>query len=124
ARRGVIEGERPTWASVLPELMPAINTCMERAASRPARVTFASALDEGEVLVRIREANSTRRECIVTNGAVSVYEPLSDLDRRPGEGDPEFQPGAARPGARNCRSIEAAVDRTGAQLGWLIRTTC
>jgi uncharacterized membrane protein len=124
ARRGVIEGERPTWASVLPDLMPAINTCMERATSRPARVTFASALDEGEVLVRIREANGSRHECIVTSGAVSVYEPLSDVDRRSGEGDPEFQPGATRPAARSCRSVEPAVDRSGEQLGWLIRNSC
>jgi uncharacterized membrane protein len=124
ARRGVIEGERPTWASVLPELMPAINTCAQRASSTPARVTFASALDEGEVLVRIREANGSRRECIVTGGAVSVYEPLSDNDRRNGEGDPEFQPGGSRPSARNCRTVEAAVDRSGTQLGWLIRDSC
>lgn len=124
ARRGVIEGERPTWASLLPELMPAINTCAERASSRPARITFASALDEGEVLVRVREANGSRRECIVTGGAVSVYEPLSDDDRRPGEGEPEFQPGASRPAARNCRTVEEAIDRTGAQLGWLIRNSC
>lgn len=124
ARRGVIEGERPTWASLLPELMPAINTCVERASSTPARISFASALDEGEVLVRIREANGSRHECIITSGAVSVYEPLSDVDRRNGEGDPEFQPGGARPASRNCRTIEPAVDRSGAQLGWLIRTTC
>lgn len=124
ARRGVIEGERPTWASVLPELMPAINVCSERASSQPVRITFASALDEGEVLVRVREANGSRRECIVTGGAVSVYEPLSDNDRRSGEGDPEFQPGASRLAARNCRSVEPAVDRTGAQLGWLIRNSC
>lgn len=124
ARRGVIEGERPTWASLLPELMPAINTCIQRATSTPARISFASALDEGEVLVRIREANGSRHECIVTDDAVSVYEPLSDVDRRNGEGDPEFQLGAARPAARNCRTVEAAVDRSGAQLGWLIRTSC
>lgn len=124
ARRGIIEGERPTWASVLPELMPAINTCMERATSQPARVSFASALDEGETLVRIREANGSRHECIITGGAVSVYEPLSDVDRRNGEGDPEFQPGSARPAARSCRTVEPAVDRTGAQLGWLIRNSC
>lgn len=124
ARRGVIEGERPTWASVLPELMPAINACADRASSRPARITFASALDDGEALVRVREANGSRRECIVTNGAVSVYEPLSDDDRRSGEGEPEFQPGGARPAARNCRTIEPAIDRSGAQLGWLIRNSC
>lgn len=124
ARRGVIEGERPTWASVLPELMPAINVCSQRASSQPVRIAFASALDEGEVLVRVREANGSRRECIVTGGAVSVYEPLSDNDRRSGEGDPEFQLGASRPAARNCRSVEPAVDRSGEQLGWLIRNSC
>jgi hypothetical protein len=124
ARRGVAEGERATWASVLPELMPGIGVCMERATSRPARVTFASNLDEGEVLVRIRQANGSRHECIVTNGAISVYEPLSDDDRRSGEGEPEFQPGGARPSARNCRSVEPVADRSGAQLGWLIRNSC
>jgi hypothetical protein len=124
ARRGVIEGERPTWASVLPELIPAIDTCLGRATSRPVRITHANALDEGEVSVRLREANGSRHECIVSGGAVSVYEPLSDVDRRGGEGDPEFQRGGNQPGARSCRTIEPAVDRTGTQLGWLIRTTC
>jgi uncharacterized membrane protein len=124
ARRGVIEGERPTWASVLPELIPAIDTCLERATSRPVRITHATALDEGEVSVRLREANGSRRECIVAGGAISVYEPLSDVDRRGGEGDPEFQRGASRPAARNCRTVEPAIDRTGTQLGWLVRNSC
>lgn len=124
ARRGVIEGERPTWASVLPELIPAIDTCLTRATSRPVRITHATALDEGEVSVRLREANGSRRECIVSGGAISVYEPLSDDDRRGGEGDPEFQRGGNQPGARNCRAVEAAIDRTGEQLGWLIRNSC
>jgi len=124
ARRGINEGERPTWASVLPELIPAIDICLARATSRPVRITHASALDEGEVSVRLREANGSRHECIASGGAISVYEPLSDDDRRGGEGDPEFQRGGGQPGARNCRTVEAAVDRTGTQLGWLIRTTC
>ena len=124
ARRGIEEGDRPTWASVLPELIPAIDTCMARATSRPARITFASALDEGEVSVRIREANGARHECIAVGGGVAVYEPLSDVDRRNGEGDPEFQRLGPRPSANNCRSVEAAIDRTGEQLGWIVRSTC
>ncbi len=124
ARRGINEGERPTWASVLPELIPAIDLCLARATSRPVRVTHATALDEGEVSVRLREANGSRHECIASGGAVSVYEPLSDVDRRGGEGDPEFQRGASQPSARSCRTVEPAIDRTGTQLGWLIRTTC
>ncbi|MDX2277778.1 MAG: hypothetical protein NW206_20185 [Hyphomonadaceae bacterium] len=123
ARQGVAEGERPTWASVLPELMPAIDVCLQRARSRPARVTFASAIDEGQVSVRIRESNSSRYECIADagGGAATVYEPLSDIDRRSGEGDPEFQRGGSRPGS-SC--VTEAVGREGETLGWLIADRC
>ena len=123
ARRGISAGERPTWASVLPELIPAIDVCLRRAASRPARVTFASALDEGQVSVRIRESDSSRHECIADAGgrAVAIFEPLSDLDRRGGESNPEFQRGAAPPRER-CAT--EAFDREGLSLGWLIPPGC
>lgn len=124
ARRGVDDGERPTWASVLPELIPAIDVCLARAASHPVRITFASALDGGEVSVRMREANGSRHECITSGGEIVVYETLSDIDRRGGEGDPEFQRGGAQPRAQNCREVEPAVDRAGEHLGWLIRRSC
>lgn len=126
ARRGIDEGARPTWASVLPELIPAIDVCAARANARPARVTFAAAMDEGEVSVRLREADGARRECVAaaTGAEVRVYEPISDLDRRPGESDPEFQRGAAEPRAQTCRTAERATGRDGAVLGWLIRRSC
>jgi uncharacterized membrane protein len=125
ARRGVNEGgERATWASVLPELIPAIDACLTRTTSRPVRVTFASQLGEGEISVRLREANGSRHDCITSNGEISVYETLSDLDRRSGEGDPEFQRGEAAPRAQNCRTAEPAVSHSGEQLGWLIRRSC
>lgn len=126
ARRGIDEGARATWASLLPELIPAIDACLARAESRPARVTFASSLDEGQVLVRLRESNGSRRECIAAAGGgdIAVFEPVSDLDRRAGEGDPEFQRGSAPPRAENCRSVEAATNRAGEHLGWLIRRSC
>lgn len=126
ARRGVTEGARATWASVLPDLIPAIDACMGRVTSRPARVTIANTLDEGQVSVRIRERDGSRRECISdSNGsAVTVYDPVSDLDRRNGESDPEFQRGGSQPAAERCRTVEAAVDRTGQQLGWLIKRSC
>lgn len=120
ARRGIAEGERPTWASVLPELMPAIDACLARANAGPARVTFASELDEGDVSVRIREADGTRRECVVSASGSIIYEPLSDFDSPSGEGDPEFQRGAPEPRARAGRVVEPALDRQGVQIGWLI----
>jgi len=126
ARRGVDEGVRPTWASVLPELIPAIDACMGRVTSRPARVTFATSIDDGQVSVRIRESNGLRRECIADagGGGVTLYESISDLDRRPGEGDPEFQRGGSQPRAESCREVEPAMSRSGEQLGWLIRRSC
>jgi uncharacterized membrane protein len=125
ARRGIAEaGERDTWASVLPELIPAIDACLTRATSQPARVTFASAIDAGQTSVRLREANGSRHDCITAGGEISVYETLSDIDRRSGEGDPEFQRGAAAPRAQNCRTAEPAMSRSGEQLGWLIRRSC
>ncbi len=119
ARRGVDEGTRSsTWASVLPELIPAIDACLARVSSRPARITFASSIDEGQVMVRIRESNGLRRECIAdaSGAGVSVYEPVSDLDRRAGEGDPEFQRGGSQPSGR---CVTAAPG-----LGWLIERSC
>jgi hypothetical protein len=123
ARRGVEEGDRPTWASVLPELIPAIDTCLTR--TRSARVAFAAEIDEGRVSVRLRGGDGSRVECIVTSeGEIQVFEPLADNDRRPGEGDPEFQRSGAQPSARNCRSSEEALGRDGQPIGWLIRRTC
>jgi hypothetical protein len=126
ARRGIDGGQRPTWASVLPELLPAIDACMARVSARPARVTFASSIDEGQVMVRVRESDGSRRECIAAAGGgdVALYEPISDLDRRAGESDPEFQRGGGQPAARQCRTAEPAVARSGEQIGWLIRRSC
>lgn len=123
ARRGVNAGERATWASVLPELIPAIDACLGRVNARPARITFASAMDEGVVAVRIRESDGSRRECVAdaSGAAVQVYEPISDVDRRAGESEVEFQRGGSQPRTPNGRTIEEAVDRDGASLGWLIK---
>ena len=126
ARRGVIEGERPTWASVLPELMPAIDACLQRVTERPARITTASALEDGTVSVRFREADGGRRECIVDAGGagISAFEPVSDLDRRAGEGDPEFLRSEEQPAPENCRAVSPAIGPNGERLGWLIRRSC
>jgi hypothetical protein len=135
ARRGINPGERPTWASVLPELIPAIDACLARASSPTARITFAAAIDEGQVSVRMRGSDGSRNECIAdASGRVSVFEPLSDVDRRSGEGDPEFVRGESQPRPGNCRSVEAVTVRVPSDdeeaedeivhLGWLIRRTC
>ena len=77
------------------------------------------------MLVRIRESNGARRECIAPagGGEASVFETISDVDRRPGEGDPAFQRELSRPSEEACR-VEPALDRSGEQVGWLIRRAC
>jgi hypothetical protein len=126
ARRGVQQGERATWATALPQLIPAVDACLARVSSRPARVTFASSIDDGQVSVRIRESDGSRRECIVdaAGDSVSAYDPISDIDRRNGEGDPEFQRGGSQPHAEHCRTSEAVTNASGEGLGWLIRRSC
>jgi hypothetical protein len=111
---------------VLPELIPAIDSCLTRVGSRPGRVTVATSQDEGQVSVRIREADGTRHECIApaAGGAATIYDSLSDVDILPSEGHPEFQRGEARPAARNCRTVEEAKDAGGGHLGWFINRSC
>lgn len=121
ARRGISESGNTSWAAVLPDLMPAIDVCLSRAEARPARVTFAAAVGGGATSVRLREANGSRRECIAAGGEVTVYETLSDVDRRATEGDPEFVRGEGRPSGA---CVEPAMSRSGAQLGWLVRRSC
>lgn len=123
ARRGVAEGDRPTWALVLSDLLPAIDVCLAR--TRSARVTQATEIEDARVSVRLRGRDGTRVECVATaSGQIDVFEPLADSDRRPGEGDPEFQRGGDAPAAQTCRSVEEAIDREGQPMGWLIRRTC
>ncbi len=127
AQRGLSQGARASWASVLPDLLPAIDACLARATAPPARVTIASFIDEGVVSVRLREADGGREECLVSaDGAeIITFGNVSDLDRRNGESDPEFvrAPGP-EPRAQTCRAVEPALGTGGAPIGWLVRRSC
>jgi len=127
AQRGVGAGPRASWASVIGEMLPAIDACLTRVTAPPARVTIASALDDAIISVRLRENDGGRAECLVTADGrqISAFEPVSDLDRRSGEGDPEFvrAPGPP-PRTQPCRTVEAVDGADGARLGWLVRRSC
>lgn len=125
AQRGVGEGDRPTWASVLPELIPAIDACLARADA--ARVTQASVLGDGQVSVRLRQADGGRYGCIAAadGSRVDVFDPLLDTDRQFGEGDPEFvRAPASEPRPNSCRVVTPATNEGDEILGWLVRRTC
>lgn len=127
AQRGVASGARASWASVVPDLLPAIDACLARVTAPPGFVTIASMMDEDVVSVRLRQANGRRDECLATTDGsrIDAFEPVTDMDRRNGEGDPEFMraPGPP-PVAQPCRSVEPVDSSAGARLGWLVRRTC
>jgi hypothetical protein len=144
AKRGVTLGDRPTWASVLDELLPAIDACLRRVEARPARVTTASILGEGQVGVRLRQSDGGRYGCVASadGSRVVAYDPLLDSDHLYGESDPEFlrAPGTP-PRGSNCRSVtevkgpappppppqengETIQESEAPTLGWLVRRTC
>jgi hypothetical protein len=127
AKQGISAASRASWATVLPDLLPAIDACLARVTEKPARVTIASVMEEGVVSVRLREADGGRAECIASSngGTVSTYSTIADIDRRNGESDPEFirAPGPP-PSAQPCRTVEPVEAADGARLGWLVRRSC
>ncbi|MBL8548576.1 MAG: hypothetical protein JNJ73_01220 [Hyphomonadaceae bacterium] len=146
AQRGVALADRPTWAAVLSELLPAIDVCLRRVNGRSVRVTTASLLGEDQVGVRLRQGDGGRFGCVATlNGSrVVAFDPLLDSDHLYGESDPEFirAPGNPPP-AGECRTIQevsagapvvlephaseqspAIEQGQPAVVGWLVRRTC
>jgi len=127
ADSGIAEGGGPTWASLLPQLLPAVDACLARAQNRPARVTLASVVGENQAGIRIREADGGRYGCTVSvsGEGQAAYDPLLESDRLIGEGDPEFvrAPGTA-PTPTRCRSVNEAIAGEGEVIGWLVRRTC
>ncbi|MBI1185743.1 MAG: hypothetical protein GC206_00110 [Alphaproteobacteria bacterium] len=127
AASGISEGGGPTWAALLPQLIPAIDACLERAQNRPARVTLASVIADDQTGVRIREADGGRYGCSVGtgDGRVIAYDPLLDSDRLLGEGDPEFVRAPNEPPTSSrCRTVTEAMGGEGEVIGWLVRRSC
>ena len=131
ARRGAAAGgERPTWASFIGDLLPAIDACLARAQSKPARVTMASALPDDVVSVRMRERDGGRQACVeaADGSRVDAYDSILDTDRLPGEGDPEFvraaSQDAAPPSDQRCRTVSESRSADGLLHGWLVRRSC
>jgi uncharacterized membrane protein len=114
------------WAVDLPQLLPAIDTCLARAEAKPARVTIAYVDEEGRAAVRLLEADGGRSECISTLDGASIVgiEPLADRDSFRGERDPLFTRAPTAAPAGSCYASEEVKGSNGATMGWLSRKTC
>lgn len=114
------------WAVDLPQLVPAIDACLQRVEAKPGRVTIAYVNEENQAAVRLLEADGGRAECTASlDGATIVsVEPLSDRDTFRGERDPLFTRAPATAPAGACYTNEEVKGSAGATLGWLSRKTC
>lgn len=122
--RRLVAGERASagWSTNLPELMPAISTCLARVKAAPAQVTIAYQNAEGEISVRLLEADGGRNECITRNAGrdIRYFEAIADLDILTGEREPLFTPAPDLPPQGPCFATEPAPD----SLGALSRRVC
>jgi len=128
ARRGSNQAAADNdWTSVIGQLLPAIDACLAKADKKPARVTIAYGLDEGQAAVRLLDAEGGRYECNApaVGGAVTDWEAIADQSVMQGERDPLFtRAPTAAPAKSGCYTNTAAKLPSGATIGWYTRKTC
>lgn len=116
----------PDWSTALPQLLPAIRACLANESSAGVAVTKAWPITFGLTGVRVQKANGDRIDCIATDNGYGVLltEPVRTASRLEGERDPLFTPGSVKPPRASCIETSAAVDPSGADVGWLSYDTC
>jgi uncharacterized membrane protein len=126
--RRTAEGARaptPSWSALLPELIPAIDSCLKRAGAEGGRVTIAYVIEGAQVNVRMVDSDGGRTECGVgEDGAISYFEAIGDRDILQGERDPIFTRTPGKPPEGKCWQNEEARGPGGDALGWLSRRVC
>jgi uncharacterized membrane protein len=108
-----------------PELIPAIDRCLEEVTARPALVTKAYGDAMGAVGVRLMDAEGRRWAC--TRGAGSAEPELNlveGTDRLPGEFRPLFLRAPDEPTRDPCYRHEPLHDGAGQIVGWLSFGLC
>jgi uncharacterized membrane protein len=116
-------GANPTWAVTLPELIPAIDSCLAQVRGEGKRVTIAYTTEGTQVNVRILDGDGGRYECSITDGAASV-DALDDGDVLQGERDPIFTRAPGKPPGASCYKSEDAKGADGAVLGVVSKRIC
>jgi len=122
ARPLIGEEAAQSWAGNLPELLPAIDTCLARARRPSTDVTFAYPNEAGEVSVRLLDRDGGRFECIASKDGAKVryFEAIGDRDVLSGEREPLFTRAPGAPPTGPCLKSDPAPDDT----GYLTRRVC
>jgi hypothetical protein len=118
---------RLDWATELPQLLPAIQACLD-ASGRPAvGVTKAWPIAQSLAGVRILAPGGERLDCVAQAGGgdVLLTEKVWTVSQLPGEREPLFTPESqAEPASSPCLSVSVARDARGQDVGWLSYDVC
>jgi uncharacterized membrane protein len=115
------------WARALLELLPALETCLDRVGGSGPRVTYAWPIEGGMVGARLRNGEGGWFECVATRDGASIdrFDTLTTADfPLQHENRVVFTPAAQYPPAGNCYEHEKVLDARGEPLGWLSFNTC
>lgn len=123
-----LRGRAPEdWSRHLPDMLRALQACLERTPGEGAYVTKAWPMHRGLVGVRTRNASVGWFECIAAQDGRSVdsFVPVdSQAARIADEERLLFVPASGTPQAGNCFRHEQVLDDAGRALGWLTANGC
>jgi len=123
-----LRGRAPEdWSRHLPDMLRALQVCLERTPGEGAYVTKAWPMNRGLVGVRTRNASVGWFECIAAQDGRTVdsFVPVdSQAARIADEERLLFVPASGAPQAGNCFRHEQVLDDAGRALGWLTANGC
>lgn len=115
------------WAVELPELLPAIEACLQDSGVAAVGVTKAWPIAENLTGVRLLAPGGERSDCVaVADGSgVVLTEKVWTVSQLTGERSPLFTPATGeRPMGSQCLAVSAARDGAGEDVGWLSYDVC
>ncbi|WP_404384911.1 hypothetical protein [Caenispirillum salinarum] len=96
------------WSRVLPDLLPAIQACVDEAEAAVQSVLKAWPMNQGMVGVRMKTTDGALQDCVATSGGrVDSLETLPQTaEPLPDQGEPVYLPGRATPPDIDCGRVE------------------
>jgi hypothetical protein len=123
-----LRGRAPEdWSRHLPDMLRAIDACLERTPGENAYVTKAWPMNRGMVGVRTRNASVGWFECTVQQDGRTIeqFVPVDNKSARIADEEKLlFVPASVARHEGNCFRHEQVLDEADRPLGWLTTNTC
>lgn len=111
------------WARVLPDLLTAVQACVEDSAAPVREVVKAWPMNRGMVGARMKTSDGALHDCTATTGGKveSLARLPEDAEPLPGQGEPTFLPARAKAPEVSCGDLERVSGPQGeAVAGYLL----